>query len=340
MGKHSAEQQLGAATGLIRGNDPLQPTPVVRRKEPERKRQQQLPTPSPGMHYHTTALQQSAKREASPHQLKQVIEQPKLGTVEEEDPSMLRYESRPGMDHSPMAGNVKRENLTSSSQDNNTSIPSDADNNGNPLSSPSNLEQDRTELDRPSEESTQQPPLNPSLREFPFYYDGYGAWICRHCLHIPPYYRGSNYVWQFTHAPPNHYVDHHLRFCQGLNPDPSQPQPPVPSTSYPMQYPGMPPQPPPPASSGGYPYPMQQPPPVPPHYMQHPPPPQSSTPRRGGPRQSMNMAGEERAAPDPPGLTSPTPKHKKGGDEGIAKGGPSERPPTQPAGYPYYPGNP
>ena len=56
------------------------------------------------------------------------------------------------------------------------------------------------------------------LSEFPFVFDGYAAWVCRHCQHVPPYYRGGNYVWQASQPPPNHFVDLHLRFCPGLNP--------------------------------------------------------------------------------------------------------------------------
>ena len=56
------------------------------------------------------------------------------------------------------------------------------------------------------------------LQEFPYLFDGYAAWVCRHCQHVPPYYRGGNYVWQSLQPPPNQFVDMHLRFCPGLNP--------------------------------------------------------------------------------------------------------------------------
>ncbi|KAL7540425.1 hypothetical protein ACHAXR_010097, partial [Thalassiosira sp. AJA248-18] len=56
----------------------------------------------------------------------------------------------------------------------------------------------------------------PLLQEFPFFFDGFAAWVCRHCQHIPPYYRGGNYVWQASAPPPNQFVDMHLRFCPGL----------------------------------------------------------------------------------------------------------------------------
>ena len=57
-----------------------------------------------------------------------------------------------------------------------------------------------------------------TLSEFPFFFDGYAAWVCRHCSHLPAYYRGGNYVWQSTQPPPNQFVDMHLRTCPGLNP--------------------------------------------------------------------------------------------------------------------------
>ena len=53
---------------------------------------------------------------------------------------------------------------------------------------------------------------------YPFVFDGYAAWVCRHCQHIPPHYRGGNYFWLASQPPPNHFVDMHLRFCPGINP--------------------------------------------------------------------------------------------------------------------------
>lgn len=57
-----------------------------------------------------------------------------------------------------------------------------------------------------------------ALSEFPFFFDGFAAWVCRHCSHLPAYYRGGNYVWQSAQPPPNQFVDMHLRTCPGLNP--------------------------------------------------------------------------------------------------------------------------
>jgi len=56
------------------------------------------------------------------------------------------------------------------------------------------------------------------LSEFPFVFDGYAGWVCRHCSHIAYYYRGPNYVWKNPQPPPNYFVDQHLMFCPGLNP--------------------------------------------------------------------------------------------------------------------------
>ena len=56
------------------------------------------------------------------------------------------------------------------------------------------------------------------LSEFPFLFDGYAGWVCRHCSHLAYYYRGPNYVWKNPQPPPNYFVDQHLMFCPGLNP--------------------------------------------------------------------------------------------------------------------------
>lgn len=56
------------------------------------------------------------------------------------------------------------------------------------------------------------------LNEFPFVYDGYAGWVCRHCSHLAHYLRGPNYVWANNQPPPNEFVDQHLCFCPGINP--------------------------------------------------------------------------------------------------------------------------
>ena len=53
-------------------------------------------------------------------------------------------------------------------------------------------------------------PTKVYLREFPFMFDGEGAWFCRHCLGVPNsqyhYHAGSQ-------PPPNKFIDLHLRLC-------------------------------------------------------------------------------------------------------------------------------
>jgi hypothetical protein len=125
----------GGAPGLLRGNDPLRPTPVVRRmgvggggvggggggfsqQQPMQQQKQQMGmqgTPSP---YNTSAMpspfpppqhaqhQQHFGQQREQQSQQRMQQKKRLPSVkEEEDPSMLRYESRPGLDTSPMAGN-------------------------------------------------------------------------------------------------------------------------------------------------------------------------------------------------------------------------------------------
>lgn len=56
-----------------------------------------------------------------------------------------------------------------------------------------------------------------TLKEFPFIFDGYSGWVCRHCSHLDYYYRGQNYYMQGAKPPPNDFVDEHLRVCSALN---------------------------------------------------------------------------------------------------------------------------
>lgn len=56
-----------------------------------------------------------------------------------------------------------------------------------------------------------------TLKEFPFIFDGYSGWVCRHCSHLDHYYRGPNYYMQGVKPPPNDFVDQHLRLCPALN---------------------------------------------------------------------------------------------------------------------------
>jgi len=55
------------------------------------------------------------------------------------------------------------------------------------------------------------------LKEFPFVFDGYSGWVCRHCSHLAHYYRGPNYSMRGAKPPSNDFVDKHLRFCPALN---------------------------------------------------------------------------------------------------------------------------
>jgi len=316
------------AAGLVRGDDPLFPTPVVRRKESERLRQQQQRNPdrSPGIHYHAPVAQSSSNKH--PSSRSQATDSPAIQRQEEEDPSIIRYESRHGADQSPLVARETMQPAAGITQRSNLSTIDD------PSPSSSNRAPGQSAMDASTEESYQQqleqpPILSTSLREFPFYFDGYGGWVCRHCTHVPPYYRGVNYLWQFPHAPPNHFVDQHLAFCQGLNPPSSQPPPPPPaegSSGYPSQYLNMPQPPLPPPLQGGYRYPMQQHPPYMGQQEQHQHqqnPPQSQLITRQESRQSSQSSAEPRSLPDPPGVT--TPKSLGTGSESLVAVGQRQR---------------
>lgn len=157
----------------------------------------------------------------------------------------------------------------------------------------------------------------PLLNEFPFFFDGFAAWVCRHCQHIPPYYRGGNYVWQASAPPPNQFVDMHLRFCPGLNPR-NMPKAASPHMqqqaqqhmqqqaqlrsqqqgTYPgMQDAGM-------SQEGGFPYPMQQ-----QQQGQNPIMMQQQQMQQQHMQQQQMQEQDEtqrdQGAPDPPGVSSP-----------------------------------
>lgn len=59
--------------------------------------------------------------------------------------------------------------------------------------------------------------VSTTLKEFPFIFDGYSGWVCRHCSHFAHYHRGPNYYMQGEKPPPNDFVDEHLSFCPALN---------------------------------------------------------------------------------------------------------------------------
>ena len=144
-------------------------------------------------------------------------------------------------------------------------------------------------------DSSPQPPLPPvggTLNEFPFVFDGYAAWVCRHCQHVPPYYRGGNYVWQASQPPPNHFVDMHLRFCPGLNPHNMPP-----TASQQMQA----------LASEILPYPLQQ------TMQQNPGFETDSTPRGKDPPRGQDPPGKKSFSPQRPG--------EGGDDKGVSWGG-------------------
>lgn len=164
-----------SAMGLIRGDNTLQPTPVVRRGE-QQQQQQQLHNFNlfqPGMHYYPGMVPQSEMKSAAE------LKARSNAFFRANDPTALRYDLRPG------------------SESNNVPNEADDDDDGKAAAASS---------------------PQPMLSEFPFVFDGYAGWVCRHCSHLAYYYRGPNYVWKNPQPPPNYFVDHHLMFCPGLNP--------------------------------------------------------------------------------------------------------------------------
>ena len=199
-----------SAMGLVRGNNPLGPTPLVRRNDPggkEQPQQQQLPTPSPGMHYHLPAASSMKTFEGLPPTKKRG-----QSSVDEEDPAMLRYASTAGSDHSPLI--AKGTNSDSMDEIEASRTPPTQ-----PHVLPDGILRDPSASGLPRRENQIKPQPNTpaALTEFPYYFDGYASWLCRHCSHISPYYRGENYIWHFPQAPPNEFVDQHLVVCPGLN---------------------------------------------------------------------------------------------------------------------------
>lgn len=216
-----------SAMGLVRGNNPLGPTPLVRRNDPGKNKQQeqpqqqlllqqQLPTPSPGMHYHFPATSDIKTFDGLPPPKK------RMSTAEEEDPAMLRYASTAGSDQSPLiAKGPKKEEESEMDEIEASRMP--------PMqqqTQPDGILRDSSASAfasgvPPREHQLQQTSAQKApaaLTEFPFFFDGYASWVCRHCSHISPYYRGQNYIWHFPQAPPNEFVDSHLVVCPGLNP--------------------------------------------------------------------------------------------------------------------------
>mmetsp|Transcript_1444 Transcript_1444/g.2837 ORF Transcript_1444/g.2837 Transcript_1444/m.2837 type:complete len:1246 (+) Transcript_1444:271-4008(+) len=377
-----------SSAGLIRGNDPLAPTPVVRRGAGASQQQQQQyqqsyqqmsnlrPTASPQDYQAAAAMlhqqhqQQSEMKSHYPPPSRQQQQQQshpptqqrppkrKLEPVEEEDPSMLRYESRPGLIQSPMASEKGeddeplqpvRKKMLSDTATTRASSPDafvpvslqrqDRQDRSGESSTSVQLQPRRSSSFNQQDEkgdSSSSSSSGPLLQEFPFFFDGFAAWVCRHCQHIPPYYRGGNYVWQASTPPPNEFVDAHLRFCPGLNPGNvppaafSQQFQPQSQQSFPgMQGMQM-------SQESSFAYPMQQ------QYQQqqHDQSPfmmqqqqiqqqqiqlqqmqqQLSQHQSSGP-QDMMISLKEQGAPDPPGMTSPQASMPKQdpGDQGSSQ---------------------
>jgi hypothetical protein len=56
-------------------------------------------------------------------------------------------------------------------------------------------------------EPKRSPPIKVYLREFPFVFNGNGAWLCRHCQ--------NHFLAGHIHSPPpKYFIDQHLRLCQ------------------------------------------------------------------------------------------------------------------------------
>ena len=63
------------------------------------------------------------------------------------------------------------------------------------------------------------PPKKVYLKEFPFVFDGSGAWLCRHCLGLPQrnHHANNHNVFASHLPPPKTFIDNHLRLCLGLD---------------------------------------------------------------------------------------------------------------------------
>lgn len=136
----ATEEGSGMRVSGLHGNIRFQPTPVVPRGgdggvggDEERHyrsiQQQQIRMQSPGMQYHISQMQSDLKggifqlpqqqqrfnsqQNQHPPQSQLRVQRKKLDPVmeenQDEDPSMLRYESRPGMDASPMVETNKKD---------------------------------------------------------------------------------------------------------------------------------------------------------------------------------------------------------------------------------------
>eukprot|EP00984_Skeletonema_dohrnii_P034269 scaffold33512_cov113-Skeletonema_dohrnii-CCMP3373.AAC.10 len=179
---------------MMQGGPALSAEEMMRQQQQHQQQQHhhqhQLPMASSGLQFQQYMTAQSS---AEMNNAAQLLAAARMsGNFRgQEDPSssMLRYQSsRP--DLSPAA----MKQLTSPKQ----GEPSASSAQQHTLASSATLPQ-----------STQPPP---------FVFDGYAGWVCRHCSHLDHYYRGPNYVWMGgQQAPPNHFVEAHLRVCPAIN---------------------------------------------------------------------------------------------------------------------------
>ena len=159
----------------------------------------------------------------------------------------------------------------------------------------------------------------PGSPDFPFFHDGYGAWVCRYCCHLPYPYRPPGSVFQAPpHVPPEFaLVDQHVRQCRGeyggagpgfrvappggpmgaAGPPPPRISPMPPGMGYPP-LPGQGGYPPPPAPPGqGGPHPQG---------LYGPGPPGQQHPHQGGPPPGWGAPGQHQLGGGaPPGMPPP-----------------------------------
>lgn len=159
-------------------------------QQQQQQYQHQLPMASSGLQFQQYMSQAQSSAEMSSAAQLLAAARMSGNFMGKEDPSssMLRYQSsRP--DLSPAA----MKHLTSPKR-----------------GEPSSSQQHAMASSAASLPQSTQPP--------PFVFDGYAGWVCRHCSHLDHYYRGPNYVWMGgQQAPPNHFVEAHLRVCPAIN---------------------------------------------------------------------------------------------------------------------------
>eukprot|EP00986_Skeletonema_menzelii_P011355 scaffold5819_cov148-Skeletonema_menzelii.AAC.10 len=167
------------------------PTQGIMRQQQQQQQQQQPPVASSGLQFQQYMAQAQSSAEMS--NAAQLLAAARMrgsfmGTEDPSSFSMLRYQSsRPDLSPAAMkqSTSLKQGEQSASSAQQNTMAPSAT----------------FTQSNQP-----------------PFIFDGYAGWVCRHCSHLDHYYRGHNYVWMGgQQAPPNHFVEAHLRVCPAIN---------------------------------------------------------------------------------------------------------------------------